>query len=182
MIAAGLLACWVARADSVIVAALGVPGQGFENGLPAMYSDRLATFELASDSLFNSAGNPLAATGLGAFTLASEPISETAVALPFNFSGAWVTSFSNLNLPAGVYWELVSGPLEPPDFRDWVAALPPDFEIVRDAWMMSFSDLNSPARDYWELLRDPLAPPDFRNWVAELPPAFEMARDWGIEL
>jgi hypothetical protein len=181
-IAVGLLACWVARADSVIVAAFDTQGQGFDKRLPAMYSDDLATFELASNSLFDLAGNLSGATGLGAFTLASEPLAEAAFALPFNFSGAWVTSFSNLSLPAGVYSQPVSDPPAPPGFHDWIAALPPDFEIARDDWTMSFSDLNSPATDYWELLREPLASPDYRNWLAELPPAFEMARNWEIEL
>ncbi len=176
MIAAGLLTCQAARADRLIFAAYGVPGQGFDNTLPAMYSDHLATFDLASNSLFNIADDPSTAPGLSAFTLASEPL-----AVPFNFSGAWATSFSNLNLPAGVYWQLESGPLAPPDFRDWVAALPPNSEIERDSHLMSFNDLNAQPRDYWELLPEPLASPGLRNWVAELPPAFEMARNWEIE-
>lgn len=181
MIATGLLACWVARADSLIVAASGETGQGFENRLPAMYSDDLSTFGLASNSLYDLGGNLSGAGGLGSSTLASEPLAETAFALPFNFSGAWATSFSNLRPPAGIYSQVRSDRLAALGFHDWVAGPPPDVEIAREAWLMTFNDLNAPARDYWKLLREPLASPDFRNWLAELPSAFEMARNWEIE-
>jgi hypothetical protein len=181
MIATGSLACGLARADSVIVAAIGETGPGFDNRLPALYSDDQTKFELASNSPFDLAGNLSGTIGLGSFTLASEPLAEAAFAFPFNSSGAWATSFSNLSLPAGVYSQSVSDPLAPHGFHDWGAALPPDFEIARDDWMMFFSDLSSTTGDYWALLREPLASPDFRTGQAEMPPAFEMARDWEIE-
>lgn len=176
MIAAGLLACMTARADSLIVNSYSV--LGFDDKLPAMYSDRLAAFALASDNLFNVTGNPLIGAGLGAFTLDSEPLAESAFALPFNLSGAWVTSFSNLTLPAGAYGRWGSGPLAPVDFQDWVAALPPESGVPSNERLISFNDLSSPPPDYWDLLREPLASPDIRNWVAEMPPSFEIARDW----
>lgn len=176
MIAAGLLACLTARADSLIVSSYGV--SGFDQNLPAMDPDRLATFALASDNLFNVTGNQLIGAGLGTFTLDSEPLAEAAFALPFNLSGAWVTSFSNLTLPAGAYGRLVSDQAAAPDFQDWVAALPPDSELAREDQAISFNDLSSPPADYWDLLREPLASPDIRNWVAEIPPSFEIARDW----
>ncbi len=180
VIAAGLLTCMAARADRVIIPAYGVPGQGFDNNLAAMYPDRLGTSELASDSSFDIGGASSAA-GLETLILASETLADAAFVLPFNFSDAWATSFSNLNLPAGVYSQLVSGSLSPADFHDWIAALPPDFEIERDSPLTPFNDSDSRPRDYWDLLREPLASPDLRIWVAELPPAFEIARDWGIE-
>jgi hypothetical protein len=131
--AAGWNACSIARADAAIVAAFGIAGAGTECRLSTMYSDRLATAELASENLVNLTGDASLATALGTFTLASQEIAEAAFALPFNFSGAWVTSFSNLNLPSGVYWRLVADPLAPPNFRDWVASLPPDMDAASDA-------------------------------------------------
>jgi hypothetical protein len=177
-IAAGLLACLVARADSVLVTTYGVPG--FDNKLAAMYPDRLAAAALASDNLFNISGNPLIGAGLGTFTLDPESLIEAAFALPFNLSGAWVTSFSNLALPAGAYLRLPPDPSPALDFQDWAAALPPEFGLAQEDRMVSFNDLSSPPADYWDLLREPLASPDIRNWVAEIPPSFEMARDWAI--
>jgi hypothetical protein len=152
----------------VIVGSYGVPG--FDNNLPA--------FALASDNLFNVTGNPFIGAGLGTFTLASEPLMETVFALPGNLWGAWATSFSNLTVPASAYWRLAPDVAAAPNFQNWVAVLPPDFDAGRD-WIISFSNLSFPATAYWELLREPLASPDVRNWVAELPPALEMARDWG---
>jgi hypothetical protein len=147
-----------------------------------MYSD-LTAFGLASDNLFSVTGDSLIGAGLGTFRLDSDPLAEAAFALPFNLSGAWVTSFSNLSLPAGIDWRLASDRLAPSEFQYWGAALPHDFEAAPEAWMTSFfSDLLLSDTDYWELLRDPLGLPDIRYWVAELPPAFEMARDWGPDL
>ncbi|MGA7240850.1 MAG: hypothetical protein WBY44_34525 [Bryobacteraceae bacterium] len=180
-IAAGLLTCLAARADRVIIPAYGMPGQGFDNRLAAMYSGAVGTSGLASNSPFNMAGDLSFTIGLDPFPLAPEPLTDAAFVLPFNFSDAWVASFSNLNLPIGVYSQLVPGLLLPPDFRDWVAALPPDFEIEQESQMTSFNVSNSRSRDYWDLLREPLVSPDLRIWVAELPPAFEMARNWEIE-
>jgi hypothetical protein len=180
VIAAGLLTCLAARADRVIIPAYGVPGQGFDNSLAAMYSNRLTTSELASDSSFDIGGASSAA-GLETFILASEPLADAAFVLPFNFSDTWGTSFSNLNLPAGIYLQLVPGPLSPADFRDWVAALPPNFEIEQESQLTFFNDSNSRPRDYWDLLHELPASPDLRIWVAEMPPAFEIARDWKIE-
>jgi hypothetical protein len=177
VLAAGLLACLVARADSAIVSSYGV--RGFDSTLPAIYPDRLAALALASDSIFNITGNPLVSAGLGTFALDSEPLAEAALALPFNVSGVWVTSFSNLTLVAGAYRRLPSGPTAALDFQDWVGAMPLESEWAREG-LMSFNDLSSPPADYWELLREPLASPDLRNWVAEIPPSFEIARDWAI--
>jgi hypothetical protein len=91
-----------------------------------MYSDHLVTAELAAKSEFNLSRDPSLPIALNAFTIGPGELADAGFALPFNFSGAWVTSFSNLNLPAAVYWRLVSDPLAPRDFRDWVASLPPD--------------------------------------------------------
>jgi hypothetical protein len=179
MIATGLLACLVARADSALVSSYGPPG--FDNNVTAMYSDRLAAFALASDNLYNVTGNPLIGAGLGTFTLDSEPLAEAAFALPLNLSGAWMTSFSNLTLPAGAYRRLDSSSPAQRDFQNWIAAFPPDSDVAREERMAAFNDLNSPAADYWDLLREPLASPDIRNWVAELPPAFEMSRDSALD-
>jgi hypothetical protein len=181
MIAAGLLACWVARADSIIVAAVDGPGHVFNNSLPAMHSDDSATFEPASNGLFDLAGNPPGAMGLGIYTLVSQLLGEEAFALPIDLSVGWITSFSSLSLPPAMYSQSGVDSLSP-GFHDWVAGLPPEFEIAREERMTFFSDLNSPPGDYWDLLREPLASPDSRTWLAELPPAFEMARDWDIEL
>ena len=177
MIAAGLLACPVARADSAFVTAYRMPR--LDNKLITIYPDHLAAFALASDTLFNVTGNPLIGTGLGAFTLDSEPLAEIALALPLNVSGARVTSFSNLTLVAGAYRRLPSDATAVFDFQDWVAIVPPDSDLPRE-WIMSFHDLGAPPADYWELLREPLASPDLRHWVAEIPPSFEIARDWAI--
>jgi hypothetical protein len=131
VIAAGLLACWVARADPIIVAVLGVPGPT-NTGLPAMYSDHLASAEMAANNLYNL-GRPAAAeTAVGTFVLATEEIAGAGFSLPSNFSGAWLTSFSNLNLPPRVYWEMMSDPETPSQFHDWVAMLPPPIEDLLD--------------------------------------------------
>ncbi len=129
---AGLTAVWaaacsfgIARADAFVVTAVSVAGPSVESGLPSMYSGHMTAAEFAADNLFDLSGGRR--TGLGVFAMAAGEIAQAAFALPFNFSGAWVTSFSNLNLPAGVYWELVSDPRSPPDFRDWIAVLPPAF-------------------------------------------------------
>jgi hypothetical protein len=126
-----------------------------------MYSDRLATPNSVS-------------TALGALTVTSESFAEAA--MPFSFSGTWATSFSNLNLPAAVYWQSGSDPALWTDSPDWVAALPPDFEIARGGWLTPFNNWNRPVESYWDLLSEPLSPPDFRNWGPSLAPAFEMAR------
>lgn len=173
MIAAGLLACWAARADSVIIS---VPELGFDNNLPPMYPDRLAAVALASDNLFDISES--IGADFGRYSLYAEPLTEAALALPFNLPGGRVTSFSNLSLAAGEYWRVASDPLTPPDFQHSAAALPPDFEVAREARMTSFGEASPPAADYWELLGEPLASPATRTWVAELPPAFEIAREW----
>jgi hypothetical protein len=105
------------------------------------YSDRLAALARASDNLFNVTGNPLIGAGLGTFTLDSEPLVEADFAAPTNLSGAWVTSFSSLTLPAGAYWWMASNATAAPDFQNSVAALPPDFDAGQE-WMISFSDLS----------------------------------------
>jgi hypothetical protein len=143
LIATGSLAFGVARADSRIVAAFGETGQVFDNRLPAMYSDDLTAFELASKSLFGLACNLSEATGLGSFA-ASEPLAEVAFAVPFNFSGGWVTSFSNLSLPGGVYSQSMSDALMSPGFQDWMAA--PDFRI----WLAELPPAFEMAR-HWEI-------------------------------
>lgn len=176
-IAVGLLACLAARVDSLIVNSFSV--RGFDNNLTAMYSDRPAAFALVSDNLFNITGNPVIGSGLGTFGPDSEPLAEAAFALPYNLSGEWVTSFSNLTLPAGAYWDSDADATS--DFQDWVAALPPDFDAGQEDWIISFNDLRSPSADYWDFLREPLASPGIRNWV-EVPPAFEIVREWASEL
>jgi hypothetical protein len=135
LLAVGWNACRVARADSAIVAAWGgvLPGAG--SGLAAMYSASFANSELAAEHLFSLPRASSSLTGLGIATLEPDELSDLVFALPFNFSGAWVTSFSNLNLPARIYWEMVADPRTPADFRDWVASMPPVSEATSAAAM-----------------------------------------------
>jgi hypothetical protein len=107
-IAAGSLACLSARADSALVASYGAPG--FDNQPASNVFRSPAAFALPSDSLFNVTGNPLVGPGLGAFALDAE--------LPFNLSGAWVTSFSQLTSPVGVCGGVASDPTAALDFQD----------------------------------------------------------------
>ena len=133
---------------------------------------------MASDSLFNGSGNPLAGPGLGAFALDAEPLAEAVCALPFNLSVAWATFFSNLTLPVGVYGRLASDPTVALDFQDGVAALPPESGVAGEDRMTSFNDWSS-LGDYWDLEREPLASLDIRNWVAESAVRRD-GRDWAI--
>lgn len=96
---------------------------------------------------------------MGAFTLTTQPLAESGLALPFSVSAAFATSFSNLNLPAGVFWEIVSDPLAPPDYGNWLAEVPAGLELAQ-AWAISFREVNLPADMYWDLLSDPLTAPD----------------------
>ncbi len=130
LIALGVWACWIGRAESAIMAEIGVAGTGLDHRLPALYSDHLTSLELASVNLLNVISDPSSPAALGTTMLAYEPTVAAAFALPFNLSGAWATSLSNLNLPRA-FWVVETDPRVVPDYRDWMHTIPPDFELAQ---------------------------------------------------
>lgn len=143
-----------------------------------MYAGHLAASELGAQNLLPLSVAASASTALGTLTLAAQPATDADCQVTFNLSGAWASTFSNLNLPAGVAWQL-----SPQSASDFVleATLPLSDTAPaggREIWASSFADWNLPEGVFWELVSDPLGPPNYRHWMAALPPAFETSGDW----
>ena len=139
-IAAGLLACWAARADATRVPEVGAPStraSAYIGPTPFETQPALDTAPPYMPGLWGVAAVSfsnliLPAAMLREFDDLESPILDTCCS-PLYQDGAvniWATAFADSNRPAGSYWELVSDPIGQPGYLYWSPAIPPSFEIA----------------------------------------------------